>query len=214
MTRESKLQVERKVVEVLGDLYGSYHQLPKLSEENVEWLKERVGIDPHHKTAEHDAGGLNDDFPVGRGIFIQDQKDFVVLVNFEDHIKIIVLRDDLSDKGHLDTLQLGFARAIKLLQTFEKIGFATDPYLGYLTVSPQNLGTAMQLEAKMKFPSDRSIDKNLKNLLTEDKKMSYEQTQFSEHILKTTQTLCQNLNEVAQISEFIISLDQIANKVN
>lgn len=54
---------------------------------------------------EHDAGGINDDFPVGRGIFIQDQKDFVVLVNFEEHIKIIVLRDDLSDKAHLDTLQ-------------------------------------------------------------------------------------------------------------
>lgn len=134
-----------------------------------------MGLDPHHKSIEHDAGGLNDDFPVGRGIFIQDQKDFVVLVNFEEHIKIIVLRDDLSDKGHLDTLQLGFARAIKLLQTFEKsISFATDPYLGYLTVSPQNLGTAMHLEAKMKFPSDRSIDKNLKNLLTEDRKMLYE----------------------------------------
>lgn len=33
MTRESKLQVERKVVEVLGDLYGSYYQLTKLTEE-------------------------------------------------------------------------------------------------------------------------------------------------------------------------------------
>jgi protein-arginine kinase len=38
---------------------------------------------------------------------------------------------------------------IKLLQTFEKLGYATDPYLGNLTVSPRNLGTAMKVEASI-----------------------------------------------------------------
>ena len=32
MTRESKLQIERKVVEVLGELYGQYTQLVRLEE--------------------------------------------------------------------------------------------------------------------------------------------------------------------------------------
>jgi protein-arginine kinase len=31
----------------------------------------------------------------------------------------------------------------KLIRVFEKIGFANDPLFGYLTVSPQNLGTAL-----------------------------------------------------------------------
>lgn len=31
MTKEAKLQVERKVVEALGSLYGNYVQVPKLS---------------------------------------------------------------------------------------------------------------------------------------------------------------------------------------
>lgn len=110
--------------------------MKNLPEEESEWLKERIGFDPHHKSIEHDAGGINDDFPVGRGIFIQDQKDFVVLVNFEEHLKIVVLRDIVSEEGKPDTLAQGFTRAVKLLNTFEKIGFATDPYLGYLTVSP------------------------------------------------------------------------------
>jgi len=44
MTREAKLQIERKVVEVLGDLYGSYNQVHKISEKDKEWLK-TTGID-------------------------------------------------------------------------------------------------------------------------------------------------------------------------
>lgn len=134
-----------------------------LPEEDSEWLKEHLGIDPHYKSIEHDAGGLNDDFPVGRGLFIQDQKDFVVLVNYEEHIKIIVLRNKVSNS---DTLSKGFTRLVKLLNTFEKIGFATDPYLGFLTVSPRNLGTAMHLECKLKLTQDKSIDDKLNKTLT------------------------------------------------
>ena len=56
------------------------------------------------KQAEHDAAGINDDWPVGRGVFIHDQKSFVVLVNFEDHLELIILQD----KSHQnDTLKEG-----------------------------------------------------------------------------------------------------------
>ena len=30
MTKEGKLQIERKVVEVLGELYGDYCQVPRI----------------------------------------------------------------------------------------------------------------------------------------------------------------------------------------
>ena len=48
-------------------------------------------IDPDNQSKELDAGGVNDDWPVGRGVFIQDDKDFVVQVNFEDHLQMTVL---------------------------------------------------------------------------------------------------------------------------
>ena len=35
----------------------------------------------------------------------------------------------------------------KLTKTFDKMGFATDSYLGFLTVSPANLGTGMAFTA-------------------------------------------------------------------
>jgi hypothetical protein len=38
MTREAKLQVERKVVEILGELYGQYIQVEKLEEADRQWL--------------------------------------------------------------------------------------------------------------------------------------------------------------------------------
>lgn len=34
MTKESKLQIERKAIEVLGELYGSYKQVNKIDSEN------------------------------------------------------------------------------------------------------------------------------------------------------------------------------------
>ncbi len=52
---------------------------------------------------------------------------------------------------------------IKLLQTFEKLGYATDPYLGNLTASPRNLGTSLRLEAEVIFENrtDGLIDKEV-----------------------------------------------------
>ena len=39
MTREAKLQIERRVVEVLGELCGQYHQVSRIEDEEKQWLK-------------------------------------------------------------------------------------------------------------------------------------------------------------------------------
>ena len=49
------------------------------------------------RNKEHDAAGINDDWPVGRGVFISDDKDFFVFVNFEDHLKLVVLESLFDD---------------------------------------------------------------------------------------------------------------------
>ena len=70
MTKESKLQIERKVVEVLGELYGQYYQVNRMEEKQVLFLRS-IGIDIKRSKL-HDAAGINDDYPVGRGVFIED----------------------------------------------------------------------------------------------------------------------------------------------
>lgn len=139
MTRETKLQVERKIVEVLGELYGQYVHVSRLEEADRQWLSS-VGVSVE-RDQEHDSAGMNDDWPMGRGVFIHDQRQFVVLVNFEDHLEIVIL----PEQGRAESLQSGITRLIKLVQTFEKLGYATDPYLGFLTASPKNIGTGMVL---------------------------------------------------------------------
>lgn len=158
MTREAKLQIERKVVEVLGELYGQYQQLSKIDENLKDWVNNKLGISLE-KEPVHDAAGINDDWPVGRGIFVNDQKSFIVLVNFEDHLQMIVIPDEANS----ETLKEGIGRLLKLIQTFEKLEYATDPYLGHLTVSPSNLGTSMFLEGTLtfEFKEDGEIDKDL-----------------------------------------------------
>lgn len=138
MTREAKLQIERKSVEVLGELYGSYKPVNKIEPEDEDWLR-KIGVNTIRDPV-HDAAGINDDYPTGRGIFIEDGKEFVVLINFEDHIEIVMTPPN-KDRN----LKKCFTRLIKLNSTFEKIGFSSDPYLGSLTASPRNLGTGLSL---------------------------------------------------------------------
>jgi hypothetical protein len=79
----------------------------RLEETQKEWL-ESVGVNIN-RDPEHDAAGINDDWPVGRGVFIHDKKSFVVLVNFEDHLELVVLPDEK------DSIKEGLSRLIKLV---------------------------------------------------------------------------------------------------
>ena len=157
MTREAKLQIERRVVEVLGELCGQYHQVSRIEEREKTWLA-NIGIKVE-RTALQDAAGINDDYPVGRGVFIEDSREFVVLVNFEDHIQIIML----PESGVQNNLKNALTRLVKLTHIFERMGFATDAYLGYLTVSPQHLGTGMQFQGRITLES--GSDEQVENML-------------------------------------------------
>lgn len=111
-------------------------------------MRADLNIDPKTTSKEHDAAGINDDWPVGRGVFIQDNRDFIVLVNLEDHLKFVIMPDK---KNPNDTLHEGIIRMIKILKTFEKLTYATDPYLGNLSVSPANLGTSMRISCNVRL---------------------------------------------------------------
>jgi hypothetical protein len=58
-------------------------------------LKEWLGSIGHpvQKELVHNAAGINDDYPVGRGVFIEEHRNFIVKVNFEDHIEIVLFSE-------------------------------------------------------------------------------------------------------------------------
>ena len=85
-----------------------------------------------------DAAGINSDFPEGRGVFYSSDRQFIVWVNEEDHLRIMSL-EKTSD------LSSTYSRLCRALQSLgERLDFAHDKTYGYLTSCPTNLGTAMR----------------------------------------------------------------------
>lgn len=74
---------------MVGELYGQYVPINSLTAEDKKFLASHSIV--IERSEIHDAAGINDDYPAGRGVFKEDHNRFVILVNFEDHIEIIML---------------------------------------------------------------------------------------------------------------------------
>jgi len=140
-----------------------------------------------------------------------------VQVNFLDHLKLIVLKNKQNE--HDGFLQ-GVLRAIKLIQTFEKLQFATDPYLGNLTVSPENLGTGITLSCKIDVsnpsltgPRYQNALKELEQRLAYENNVKYDQDSDAIHTLTTIQYLAPNFNETQAIEDFLASIHIVIDKM-
>jgi len=155
----------------------------------MEWLHQ-VGISTARDPV-HDAAGINDDYPTGRGIFIEDTKEFVVLVNCEDHIEIV-----MTPPENERNLNRCFARMVKLHQTFEKIGFSSDSYLGSLTASPKNLGTGITISGQINVqkPEARELKPEIKMQIQAGTNCQITKTGGFLY-LQSMQTLASNYNE-------------------
>ena len=199
MSTESKFQVEKKIVDTLGEVYGQYHRYSKLDDETKAWL-DSEGIDINRKKS-HDSSGINEDWPNGRGIFIDDNKEFVVLVNFEDHIQIITICNGGDYNKSLSTL-------LKLLSKFEKMGYAKHTSLGFLTASPKNLGTALNIEANFKLSADKSAE----DLESFEGTYSWKINKIAneEYQIIYNKTLAKNLTENDAFNEFGECINRIA----
>lgn len=85
-----------------------------------------------------ESAGLNSDFPAGRGIFYSRDKNFLIWVQEEDHMRII----SMERSSRLD---LVFERlCVGLDALSQDLSFANSPTLGYLTSCPTNIGTTMR----------------------------------------------------------------------
>ncbi|CAI2363990.1 unnamed protein product [Moneuplotes crassus] len=193
MSTQIKFQVEKKIVETLGEVYGHYHQLAKVDEETSNWLNS-VGIDISNQTS-HSNAGINEDWPNGRGVFIDDNKAFVILVNFEDHVQVFAIGEDGDFSKSLTTL-------IKILSKFEKMGYAKHSTLGFLTASPKNLGTTLDLGVRIKLKTAQSQDNIESYEGTYSCKIKQSPDSDTEYDINSCKTLAKNLTENDAINEF------------
>lgn len=149
ITTESRAELERRVVEALqsltGDLAGRYYPLSGMDEMTRQQL-----VSDHFLFKQGDrfleAAGVNRDWPEGRGIFHSADKRFLVWVNEEDDLRII----SMQMGGDLLAVFDRLSRAVHALE--EKLSFAYDEHLGYLSSCPTNLGTALRASFHIALP--------------------------------------------------------------
>jgi len=150
ITKDQRDDIEAKVSSILnsfeGELGGTYYPLNNMSEEN------RVSLIEDHflfKAGDRflETAGLNRDWPHGRGIFHNNDKTFLVWINEEDELRII----SMQKGGDIKEVFTRLMSAVFKIQ--EKIEFAYNEHLGYITSCPTNLGTAMRASVHIKLPN-------------------------------------------------------------
>ncbi|MCP4670806.1 MAG: arginine kinase [Desulfobacula sp.] len=92
-----------------------------------------------------DAAGINSDFPKCRGIFQSFDKQFMVWVNEEDHLRIIGLKKTADIAKIYNIVCKG------LDKLSHKLDFARHDTYGYLASCPTNIGTSMRAGVHIKL---------------------------------------------------------------
>ncbi|XP_033742328.1 arginine kinase-like [Pecten maximus] len=148
---KDRVELESRAKEALdvfsGELDGSYYPLSGMSREKQTELIEEHYLYLQENRFLGDAH-VYDDWPVGRGIFYNPDKTFLVWVNEEDHLRFISMQKG-SDLGAV------YKRLVTALNTIEEkssLKFGHHSKLGYLTFCPSNLGTTLRASVHIRIP--------------------------------------------------------------
>jgi len=130
------LDLIRPRVEQLAEMQDSFSE----NLQDLSALERQVLIERHLISREHAAKG------VGSAVVMNRRQTLSVMINEEDHLRMQSIRSGLQLK-----------QAFKLVDKIdsaleEKLEFAYDQRLGYLTACPTNVGTGMRASAMLHLP--------------------------------------------------------------
>ena len=154
-TRAERRAVERISKDALnsldGEFQGNYYPLVGMTEEEQQRLIDDHFLFDKPVSPLLTAAGMARDWPDARGIWYNNQKNFLVWVNEEDHFRVISMESTGNMKGV-------FTRFCEGLRCFEeKIKedgheFMWNEHLGFLLTCPSNLGTGLRAGVHVKLP--------------------------------------------------------------
>jgi creatine kinase len=169
-TRAERRRVESVAVGALdkldGDFAGKYYPLAKMSDEEQNQLIEDHFLFDKPVSPLLTCAGMARDWPDARGIWHNDQKNFLVWVNEEDHLRVI----SMEKSGDIRKVFKRFCEGLIKVETLMKEHgneYMWNEHLGYVLTCPSNLGTGLRAGVHVKIPHVSSHDKFgeiLKNL--------------------------------------------------
>ncbi|KAI0214334.1 Creatine kinase S-type, mitochondrial [Lamellibrachia satsuma] len=166
--RAERREVERVLSTSLAGLeglfQGTYYSLVTMNPSDMQQL-----IDDHFLFQKPTGAlllnaGMARDWPDGRGIWHNKQKNFLVWVNEEDHCRVI----SMEKGGNIKAVFSRFCEGLKQVeQQMNKKGweFMWNPHHGFITTCPTNIGTGLRAGVHIRLkhlPQDARFDKMLK----------------------------------------------------
>jgi len=158
MTKDQRLTLEstmQKVFDTFDNEYlkGTYHPMVGMPEED-----RKKYVDLHYLYINDDPTlelvGCYDDWPAGRGIFINENQEkgvFIVWVGEEDQLRIMAMAKGSDVQAVWDLFYSGVEAVHKGVQGLGD-DFVFDPARGYLSSCPTNIGTGMRASVHVDLP--------------------------------------------------------------
>lgn len=161
MTKDDRVRLENKMMSVFDTLIampeygGAYYSLTPGNSCFIDDDKYNELVDAHimFKRMDTDryltAAGIAADWPHGRGCYVSDDKEFIIWVGEEDHLRIMCMKRGTVLNEVFDRLKT----ALDLVESIEGIEFAYSEDYGVVTSCPTNLGTGMRASLHIALPN-------------------------------------------------------------
>ncbi|XP_029195847.2 creatine kinase B-type-like [Acropora millepora] len=169
-SRGERRKVEKIVTRALagltGDLKGKYYPLPNMTPDQQQKLIDDHFLFDKPVSPLLTCAGMARDWPDARGIWHNDDKNFLVWINEEDHTRVI----SMEKGGDMRTVFNRFCRGLKDVEILIKRQgheFMWNEHLGYILTCPSNLGTGLRAGVHINLPllsKSRKFDEILERL--------------------------------------------------
>ncbi len=133
--------------QILERIRPRVEELPEMADafsfacQDLSALEKQVLVERHLISREHAAKGP------GSAVVMNKRQTLSIMINEEDHLRMQAIRSGLQ-------LRAAFKALNKVDSELEqKVDFAFDPVLGYLTACPSNVGTGMRASAMLHVPA-------------------------------------------------------------
>jgi len=169
-SRAERREVERICMETFGnlpaELKGAYYSLVTMSEEQQDKLINDHFMFDKPVSPLLTSSGMARDWPDARGIFHNKEKNFLVWVNEEDHLRIISMEKGGNMKSVFERFCKGAVEMEKLVNS-KGWEFQQSENLGYILTCPSNVGNGLRCGVHVKLPllsKTKQFDEKLKEL--------------------------------------------------
>jgi protein-arginine kinase len=159
MTKENRVELEKKMIGAFKLLIadrsfgGQYYSLTPgnpfhINEDKYnELVKDHIMFKDMSADKYLNSAGISSNWPYGRGCYVSADKQFIVWVGEEDHLRIMCMMQGTVLNQVFDRLQ----SAEKIVEKHAG-PFARSAKYGYVTSCPTNLGTGMRASVHIKLP--------------------------------------------------------------